>query len=215
MIDEKSEKILAPLYSPFAEKLRQLIGALGPNWLVTEGLRSFAEQDAFYEQGRSRPGALTTRDRAGYSGHNYGTAAHVVPVTEDQVVRGDNDLYFKLATAARNLGLQWGGNDSTGKFVEMSRVEMVILTMDECLAIFKKGQLPAVWAAFDAKLGISKAPEPIVEPIAEPEAEVIADESEVEESDASPAIESEPETPELPPQKDSPVVARRKRIEAK
>lgn len=160
MNDEQSEINLGKLYPPFAEKLRQLIAALGGNWIVDDGFRTFAEQGAYYQQGRSRPGALITRDRAGYSGHNYGTAAHLVPTVEGVVAR-DNATFLRLATEAVNLGLQWGGNDLSGKFIEMSRVEMVILSMDECLALFKKGQLPAVWAAFDAQLGIvSDAPTP-------------------------------------------------------
>lgn len=202
MIDDKSETLLAPLYPPFADKLRQLLAALGEGWVISEGFRSFAEQDAFYEQGRSRPGALITRDRAGYSGHNYGMAAHVRPA------EASNEQYFRLATEAKNLELKWGGNDETGKFIEMSRVEMLIATMDGCLAIFKKGGLPAVWAAFDANLGINKAPEPI----AEPSAPIAAAEPKAEESESvtTSVTESEPEA-ELPAREDSPVVVRHKK----
>lgn len=208
MIDERSEKILAGLYPPFVETLRQLLVALGEGWTVDEGFRSFAEQDAYFSQGRSRPGALITRDRAGYSGHCYGTVAHVRPA------EASNEQYFKLATEAKTLGLKWGGNDESGKFVEMSRVEMVILTMDECLALFKTGQLPGLWAAFDAKLGIVKqevAP-PTPEVAAELKAEVEAEEA-VEPATSTDG--SEPSAVATDARPDSPVVARKKKAEAK
>lgn len=204
MIDEHSEAVLAQLYPPFAEKLRQLIGVLGENWRVDEGLRSFDEQGAYYAQGRSRPGALITRDRAGYSAHNYGTAAHVRPTVEGQVVSGNNAGFLALATEAINLGLEWGGNDPSGKFVEMSRVEIVILSMDECLALFKKGGLPAVWEAFNAKLGI--VPEAPTAAVAEElKAEIRAEE----------ASEPEPEKAEAAKPQKSAVVLRREKAAAK
>lgn len=204
MSDEQSEINLAKLYPPFADKLRQLIAVLGGNWIVDDGFRSFAEQSAYYEQGRSRPGALITRDRAGYSAHNYGVAAHLLPTVEGVVAR-DNAAFLQLATEAANAGLQWGGNDLSGKFVEMSRVEMVILSMDECLALFKTGGLPAVWATFDAQLGIVKqevVPEPTPEVAAELAAEIPAEEAVVE-------VEPEPEVDATPGKKKSPVVERR------
>jgi hypothetical protein len=222
MIDEQSEKILAGLYSPFAEKLRQLTSSLDGHWRVDEGCRSFAEQDAYFEQGRSRPGALITRDRAGYSGHNYGTVAHLVPTVEGAVVR-DNAAFLQLANEATNLGLQWGGNDVTGKFIEMSRVEMVILTMDECRALFKSGGLPAVWEAFDAALGIPGDVETPGKPTPEVAAELKAEEqAEADEAETAPGEEfrtleeSMAVTDEGKPAiKQSPVVARREKNKTK
>lgn len=208
MIDEQSEQILAKLYPSFAEKLRQLIGVLGEGWRVDEGFRSFDEQGAYFAQGRSRPGALITRDRAGYSAHNYGSAAHLVPTVDGAAVR-DNAAFLQLANEAANAGLQWGGNDLTGKFVEMSRVEMVILSMDECLVLFKTGGMPAVWAAFDQQLGIVKqevVPEaPTEEVAAELEAEVGAEN----------VVEEPAEEVAEPVKKKSPVVARREKAKNK
>lgn len=217
MIDEQSEQVLAKLYPPFAEKLRQLISVLGENWRVNEGFRSFDEQGAYFAQGRSRPGALITRDRAGYSGRCYGTVASLVPSVEGSVVR-DNAAFLQLATEAQSLGLQWGGTDTTGKFVEMSRVEMVILSMDECLALFKTGGLSGLWAAFDAKIGVVKeevVPEvPIEEVAAEPEIKSQAEEA-VESTAAEPeTVEAAPEVP-VATKPDSPVVARKKKVAAK
>jgi hypothetical protein len=37
-------------------------------------MRSFAEQDALYAQGRTKPGKIVTKARGGFSNHNFGVA---------------------------------------------------------------------------------------------------------------------------------------------
>ena len=44
----------------------------------TYTLRTFAEQDAIYAQGRTKPGAIVSNARAGLSYHNYGMAVDIV-----------------------------------------------------------------------------------------------------------------------------------------
>lgn len=41
---------------------------------IVQGLRTFAEQDALYAQGRTKPGKIVTNAKAGSSFHNYGLA---------------------------------------------------------------------------------------------------------------------------------------------
>jgi peptidoglycan L-alanyl-D-glutamate endopeptidase CwlK len=41
-------------------------------------LRTFAEQDALYAQGRTKPGAIVTNAKGGLSYHNYGLAIDIV-----------------------------------------------------------------------------------------------------------------------------------------
>jgi peptidoglycan L-alanyl-D-glutamate endopeptidase CwlK len=41
-------------------------------------LRTFAEQDALYAQGRTKPGAIVTNAKGGLSYHNYGQAIDIV-----------------------------------------------------------------------------------------------------------------------------------------
>lgn len=45
-------------------------------------LRTFAEQDGIYAQGRTKPGPVVTYARAGQSYHNYGLAIDVVLVVD-------------------------------------------------------------------------------------------------------------------------------------
>lgn len=41
---------------------------------IVQGLRTFAEQQALYEQGRTKPGKRVTNSKAGQSYHNFGLA---------------------------------------------------------------------------------------------------------------------------------------------
>ena len=50
---------------------------------IVQGLRTFAEQDALYAQGRTKPGAKVTNAIAGKSWHNYGLSFDFCLVHKD------------------------------------------------------------------------------------------------------------------------------------
>lgn len=87
--------------------------------LITQGLRTIAEQDALYAQGRTKPGAVVTNARGGYSYHNYGLAvdfALLLPngssVSWDMFRDGNNNLiadWQEVVQEAKALGFEWGG----------------------------------------------------------------------------------------------------------
>lgn len=216
MSDEHTEKRLSSLYPPFAEKVRAVIAALagqGMEFRVVQGLRTFAEQDALFAQGRSRPGGVVTRARGGYSNHNYGAAADLCLFVQGIPDWNNNLAFMQLGIAAANAGLKWGGD--WGKFVDKPHIEMLALTLAECLAIYKKGQLPAVWAAFDAKLGAQPTPETppeVVEAAAEGVSEPTAERAPVAEMAAAAEIPVEPVPPPSAkkPQKSAVVLRREK-----
>ncbi len=86
-IDKRNKKI--HLHPAFRRKLAALADALtgrGMDALITDGFRSFAEQDALFDQGRNKPGDIVTNSRGGQSNHNYGLAVDVYPVLEGQVL---------------------------------------------------------------------------------------------------------------------------------
>ena len=51
---------------------------------VTQGLRTFPEQQALYNQGRTSPGKKVTNAKPGQSYHNYGLAIDVVRMDGDK-----------------------------------------------------------------------------------------------------------------------------------
>jgi peptidoglycan LD-endopeptidase CwlK len=82
---------------------------------ITQGLRTFAEQEEIYEQGRSKPGKIVTWSPPGTSYHNYGLAIDVVPYDEDGVFLNWNFDYTKLYDYSNKYKLTWGGNFPSGK----------------------------------------------------------------------------------------------------
>lgn len=77
---------------------------------ITQGFRSFAEQDALYAQGRTKPGKVVTNARGGYSMHNWGVAFDFCR-DDGQGVYNDTDGFFsKVGSVGKSIGLEWGGD---------------------------------------------------------------------------------------------------------
>jgi peptidoglycan L-alanyl-D-glutamate endopeptidase CwlK len=90
------------------------------NIVITQGLRTIAEQDALYAQGRTKPGSIVTNAKGGYSYHNYGFAvdfALLLPngssVSWDmnRDYNGNNIKdWIEVVEEADKLGFEWGGD---------------------------------------------------------------------------------------------------------
>jgi peptidoglycan L-alanyl-D-glutamate endopeptidase CwlK len=78
--------------------------------IVIQGLRSFAESDALYAQGRTAPGPIVTNAPAGESYHNYGLAFDFAMVTngKDDNVVGPH--WMKVVEIMKAHGMTWGGD---------------------------------------------------------------------------------------------------------
>ena len=114
-VDARSERAivrLLPEVRPYARALVQKAALSGIRIKVISGLRSYAEQDALYAQGRTRPGRIVTNARAGYSNHNFGIAFDV-GVFEGGTYLGDSPRYKAVGALGSDMGLEWGGNWKT------------------------------------------------------------------------------------------------------
>lgn len=80
---------------------------LGITLRITQGLRTIAEQDALYAQGRTIKGAIVTNAKGGQSYHNYGLAIDVVPMVDNKPQW--NYDYSRLQPIAARFGIVWGG----------------------------------------------------------------------------------------------------------
>lgn len=82
--------------------------------VVVQGLRSFAQSDALYAQGRTEPGAIVTNAPAGESYHNYGLAFDFAMITDgkDDYAVGPN--WMKVVSIMEAAGMTWGGNFPKG-----------------------------------------------------------------------------------------------------
>jgi len=74
---------------------------------IVQGLRTFAEQDAIYAEGRTLPGHIVTFARAGQTYHCYGAAIDIL-----HLLNGNADWefdYHKLLPFMPS-GMTWGGS---------------------------------------------------------------------------------------------------------
>lgn len=82
---------------------------------VTHTLRTYAEQEALYAQGRTTPGSRVTSAPAGYSWHNFGRAFDVAEKDATPYDLGapglhdDNVLWEQIGSIGESFGLEWGG----------------------------------------------------------------------------------------------------------
>lgn len=146
---------LHPVLLAGATELIRRSYARGIPILITQGMRTIAEQNALYAQGRTKKGAIVTNARGGSSYHNYGLAidfALLLPdgksVSWDMKRDGDGDKvadWQEVAQQAKKLGFEWGGDWSS--FKDYSHLQMSFgLTTAELRA----GKHPTVQQVKDA-----------------------------------------------------------------
>ena len=111
-VDARSEKVIAtllPELRPLARALVQKAASSKMQIKIISGFRTYADQDALYAQGRSKPGKIVTNARAGYSSHNFGIAFDI-GVFEGAKYLADSPKYKAVGVLGADLGLEWGGN---------------------------------------------------------------------------------------------------------
>lgn len=140
---------LHPTVRARAVAFLQLCAQGGLSVMVSQGLRTWEEQDALYARGRTVPPIgrkhVVTKAKGGQSYHNFGLAFDIVIL--DALGKADwNPAHPGWRTAGglgRSVGLEWGG-DWTG-FKDLPHFQYTGgLSLAECRAVFPQG-LDAVW----------------------------------------------------------------------
>jgi len=111
-VDSRSEKNILTLDSkiqPLARSLVHKAASVGITIKVISGLRTYAEQDALYAQGRTKPGNIITNARAGYSNHNFGIAFDI-GIFESNKYLEESPKYKTVGILGKDIGLEWGGS---------------------------------------------------------------------------------------------------------
>jgi|GEM_PF-406859 len=117
--DSRSEKNIATLHArvrPFARALIEKAAGHGIIIKVTSAMRTFAEQDELFAQGRTKPGKIVTKVKGGFSNHNFGIAFDVTIFTgstdpeKAKTPDFESPLYKVIGALGVELGLEWGGN---------------------------------------------------------------------------------------------------------
>jgi peptidoglycan LD-endopeptidase CwlK len=127
------------------------------NLQITQGLRTWPQQDALWQQGRTKPGPVVTNAPAGYSAHNFGYAVDVVP---EDIMPGQPDwnishpAWQKILAAAPSVGLaegaKWcnGAGNPTPDNPHLYLQELPAEPTDAMRAQFTDGGLQEVWKYF-------------------------------------------------------------------
>jgi peptidoglycan L-alanyl-D-glutamate endopeptidase CwlK len=108
---------LHPAMQPLAAECLNNCKAAGIDLLITCTWRSAAEQDALYAQGRTTPGRIVTRAKAGQSKHNHTLAGRpaslaldVVPLRLGKPVWAASDAIWQdVGRIGKACGLEWAG----------------------------------------------------------------------------------------------------------
>jgi hypothetical protein len=117
--------------------------------LVTQGLRTWEDQDALYAKGRTIPPIgrkfVVTMAKGGQSYHNFGLAFDIVVL--DSIGKADwntNHPGWRTAGAlGKSLGLEWGGDWK--KFQDRPHFQYTGgLSLGQCRNLFPSG-LDEVW----------------------------------------------------------------------
>lgn len=124
---------LHPVLLAAAKALIEQSYSRGVPIVITQGLRTIAEQNALYAQGRTKPGPIVTNAKGGTSYHNYGLAfdfAILLPngksLSWDMKRDGDKDKtadWQEVVQEGKRMGLEWGGDWTS--FKDASHFQMV------------------------------------------------------------------------------------------
>ncbi len=101
---------LSPLYLPIYDEMCKTMPL---SWQPYYGLRTIAEQDALYAQGRTVLGAVVTDAQGGESAHNYGCASDWTYWKGDGTplwLSSNDPRWSEFAMYLAKAGGDWGGN---------------------------------------------------------------------------------------------------------
>jgi hypothetical protein len=144
---------LHPRLAAMVEAAADALAEQGTWFRVAQGLRTYAEQNALYAQGRTTPGHIVTNARGGYSNHNFGCAVDCYPFLTGQsgeINWNANSPQFRaMVSAFESQGLLWGGGWHSipdPPHFQLTTVPVTPLQADR--EAFAAGGLSAVWQMY-------------------------------------------------------------------
>ena len=151
MLSDTSLARLEEIHPELSRRIKQ-IDAMLPSLSiqVTQGLRSWTEQDSLYAEGRTQPGSIVTNTPGGFSWHNFGLACDVVP---EDISPGQPDwdishpAWDRLTSVGISLGLTSGSTWRTFKDYPHFQLtgRFPVNPDDEVRTLFRDGGIMAVW----------------------------------------------------------------------
>ena len=131
-----------------------MMAATGNGFRVAECVRSYAQSEIDYEQGRNgHPGKIITNAGPGFSWHNFGMAVDCYPFLQGDAGALDwnaDDPEFKsMVSFMKGQGLVWGGDwHSIKDYPHFQPADIPVTPTEEDRAAFASGGMKAVWARY-------------------------------------------------------------------
>lgn len=155
-MEQLSEQRLSLVNPALAAKVRaaaDVIAKQGMYFRVAQGLRTYAQQDVLYAQGRTQPGPIVTNAQGGYSNHNFGCAVDCYPflqgATGDLNWDAKSSQFMTMVNVLKAQGLVWGGDWKSIPDAPHFQLSNVPVTpTDKDRSAFALGGLAAVWAMY-------------------------------------------------------------------
>lgn len=147
-------QLVCPALSDKIYQLAAMLEDEGIVFRVTQGLRSWNDQDKLYQQGRTTPGPIVTDAPAGYSWHEFGLAVDVSPFdaagkpewNETDPVWGP--IWRRLISVGESLGM-YSGNEFVHCPKDDPHFQLTgtfpVSPNDEARQIFQNAGMEAVW----------------------------------------------------------------------
>lgn len=147
------------LHPEFQKRVELLIANIlekhGIKLVIASGLRTFAEQNKLYAQGRTSRGRRVTNAKGGDSFHNYGCAADLC-LAEPVMEKGKptqfpdkHPVWDYIGKEAAIVGLNWGGNWKSLKDRPHVEVPIELKTLK---ALYKAEGMDGVFARVSAEM---------------------------------------------------------------
>lgn len=149
-VDLRSEKnigTMIPATQVLARRFLKAAAGFKFNCRIISGTRTYAEQNALYAIGRTKPGSKVTNARGGGSNHNFCIAWDVglFDKTSGRYLTGatsaESKAYRDLAALIKSKvsGLEWGGNWKS--FKDQPHYQVATgKTLSQIRALFEKGK---------------------------------------------------------------------------
>ena len=146
-VSEARLQLVCPALAAKIQSLALMLQDEGITFRVTQGLRSWNDQDKLYQQGRTLPGKIVTNAPAGHSWHEFGLAVDVVPMDPLPDWDTTHPVWTRLINVGESLGLYSGSEFTHIKDEPHFQLTgtFPVSPNDEARQIFKNAGMEAVW----------------------------------------------------------------------
>ena len=149
-ISEARLQLVNPILSKKIHLLATMLQDENIVFRVTQGLRTWNEQDKLYQQGRTLPGKIVTNAPAGHSWHEYGLAVDLVVMIDDNTIPDwtiTHPSWQRLINVGESLGMYSGSEFCSIKDYPHFQLSgsFPVSPNDEARQIFLNAGMEAVW----------------------------------------------------------------------